>query len=104
MEDKKINWHEQIGIWIILVLSVSVIIYLTYDYHNNYKEVCVLHKTKILTKAHETESINSLGATRNNYYVYLEDLTIEEVTLDTYSFLQEGAPYQYTECYLEPIK
>lgn len=104
MEKKKINWHEQIGGWALAIGLTFLIGYLVYDYNYHYKEVCQTYRARILKKVHEVESINNFGATRNNYYLYLDNSIREEIDLDTYTLSMEGTIYEFTKCRLEPIK
>ncbi len=103
MENKKIS-ADQITSWIAIIAFVSIITFLIYDYNYNYSQVCQSHSNKITHKVHEVESVNSFGATRNNYYFYLDNFRIRSVNLSTYTYYNEGDVYDYDECWREPIK
>ncbi len=95
---------ENIIFYFIGLCFISFIGYVVYDTTVNVKEVCETYESKIKYKVHETESINNFGATRNNYYLYLEDHKRIEVDLDEYVYVIEGDVYEYTECWSERIK
>jgi len=101
--DKK-NLIETIG-WVVFFSALlSIVGYMIY--YTTYKQrgVCETYSSIILQKAHEVESINNFGATRNNYYLYLDNGTRQDVDLDTYTLCKEGTVYKYTECWLETVK
>lgn len=103
MENKKKS-SDYITSWIAIISFIVVLTYLIYDYNYNYKKVCQSHSNMIIHKAHEVESVNNFGATRNNYYFYLDNFRIRIVNLSTYTYYKEGDTYDYSECWREPIK
>lgn len=98
--DKK----DRIISWTAIIAFTIVISYLLYDYNYNYRKVCKSHRNTIIHKVHEIESVNNFGATRNNYYLYLDNFRIRSVNLSTYTYYNEGDTYDYTDCWREPIK
>jgi hypothetical protein len=101
--DKK-NLIETIG-WIVFFSAlISIIGYLFYYASYKQTKVCETYSSVIRQKAHEVESINNFGATRNNYYLYLDNGTRQDVDLDIYTLANEGNTYEYVNCWLETIK
>lgn len=95
---------ENIAFSAVIIMGVCMIIAIlkdSYDYQQSHVTVCETRTSKVTAKLHEVESINAYGATRNNYYLYLEDGERLEVDVNEYALTKEGDSWNYQECWVE---